>query len=125
MFFPGAVKSISPDGGVGYYTGAGGSVTQLSSSSTGVILNKVCGQILTVALTTAAGAEEEFTLTNSVLESTDTISFGTTYAGQGTPAISCKNMANGSCNIVITNLSASALNALVTINFAIVKAKAA
>ena len=112
-------------GAVGYNTGAGGAVTQITSASTGVTLSKLCGQITTVALTTAGAAEEVFTVTNTLVAATDTITFGTTYAGAGTPMISAKAVAAGSFDIVITNLSASALNALMVINFAIVKAVAA
>jgi hypothetical protein len=39
------ILSLSPTGGVGYATGAGGVVTQATSKATGVTLNKVCGQL--------------------------------------------------------------------------------
>lgn len=112
-------------GGPGFVTGEGGAVTQITSASTGVTLNTPCGQITTVALTTAGGAEEEFVFTNSEIVATDTIVFGTTYAGAGTPVVSVKGMGAGSCSLVITNLDASALDALMVINFAIIKAVAA
>jgi hypothetical protein len=41
----GSLTSISSTGGIGYATGAGGPVTQLTSKSTGVTLGKVAGQI--------------------------------------------------------------------------------
>jgi hypothetical protein len=40
-----SVKSTSATAGVGYGTGAGGAVTQATSKSTGVTLDKVCGEI--------------------------------------------------------------------------------
>ena len=120
------ITSTSPTAGVGYAAGAGGAVTQATSSSTGVTLNKVCGRITTVALTTAAGAEEVFTLTNSAIQATDTIDISTTYTGAGTPAFSVKGVANGSCVIVITNLHASAaFNAAMVLNFGVNKRVAA
>lgn len=126
MFVPGGIKSTDPLAGVGYYTGAGGAVTQITTAATGVTLNKACGQITTVALTTAAAAEEVFVLTNSAIAATDAIVLGTTYAGGGTPMLSVKGIAAGSCSIVITNVHASAaLDALMVINFAVVKAVAA
>src|SRR5262245_6692287 len=107
---------------LGYNIGAGGAVTQITSSSTGVILHRICGRITTVALTTAAAAEERFTVTDNLAQTTDTIVFGTTYNGAGTPALSVLNMTNGSFDIVITNLhAANALNAVMVINFAIIK----
>lgn len=110
---------------VGYSTGAGDAVTQATSSSTGVTINKVCGQITTVALTTAAAAEEVFTVTNSKVAATDVIVVTTTYAGAGTILVGVKKVADGSFDITITNLHASsALNAAVVINFAVIKAVA-
>lgn len=111
---------------IGYVTGAGGAVTQITSASTGVTLNKPCGQITTVALTTAGAAEEVFTVTNSTVAATDviTVCIGT-YAGAGTPIVCAKNVQAGQFDVVVTNLSASALNALLLLNFAVVKAVAA
>jgi hypothetical protein len=101
----------------------GGTVTQTTSASTPVTINKYAGQITTVALTTAAGAEEEFTVNNDKVKATDVVVVSTTYGGAGTPAVSVKGVANGSFKVVITNLHAStALNAAMTINFAIIRA---
>lgn len=109
-------------GTAGFATGNGGVVTQITSAATTVILNKLCGQITTFALTTAAGAEEEFTITNSTVDANDVVVVSTTYAGAGTPAITVKNTAAGFFKIVITNLhAANALNAVVVINFAVIK----
>lgn len=125
MFFPGAIKSTGSTGGIGYYTGAGGAVTQLTDSTTAVTLNAMCGQVTTVALTTAGAAEEAFTLNNSNIEATDVVVVSTTYAGAGKPIVFVTNTAAGSCVLNITNVSASALNAVLVFNFAIIKAKAA
>jgi hypothetical protein len=120
------LKSTSATDGVGYAAGAGGAVTQITSSSTGVTLNKVTGQITTVALTTAAAAEEVFTVTNSTVAATDVVVLTTTYAGAGTPLVYCKKVAAGSFDVAITNLHASsALDALMVLNFAVIKGVAA
>lgn len=122
----GSVKSNSATAGVGYATGAGGAVTQITSSSTGVTLNKVTGQITTVALTTAAAAEERFTVTNSAVAATDVVVLGTTYNGAGTPMLSVQKIAAGAFDVVITNVhAANALDALMVINFAVIKGVAA
>lgn len=124
--FNGALTSKHATAGVGYSTGAGGTVTQITSASTGVTLNKATGQITTVALTTAAGAEERFTVTNSAVAATDVVVCTTTYAGAGTPAVVCGKVAAGSFDVVITNLhAANALDALMVINFAVIKGVAA
>lgn len=122
----GAILCKSAINASGYRTGAGGAVTQLTNSATAVTLNKPCGQITTVALTTAAAAEEEFVVNNSLVAATDVIALSTTYAGAGTPMLSVRTVAAGSFKIVITNAhSANALNAVMVINFAVVKAVAA
>lgn len=122
----GSIKSTSATGGVGYATGAGGAVTQATSASTGVTLNKVTGQITTVALTTAAGAEERFTVTNSSVAATDVVVLGTTYDGNGTPLLSVQKIAAGAFDIVISNAHASAeFNAAMVINFSVIKGVAA
>lgn len=121
-----SVKSTSATGGVGYATGAGGAVTQITSASTGVTLNKACGQITTVALTTAAAAEERFTVTNSAVAATDVVVVGTTYNGAGTALLSVQKIAAGAFDIVISNAHATAaFDAVMVINFAVIKAVAA
>jgi len=127
LILAGAAKlQVTGSGSIGYATGSGGAVTQITSASTGVTLNKTNGQITTVALTTAAGAEERFTVTNSTVAATDTIILGTTYDGAGTPMLSVQKIAAGAFDVVITNAHATnALNALMVINFAVIKAVAA
>jgi hypothetical protein len=68
----GGLTSSAPTGGVGYSTGAGGTVTQITSRTTGVTLNKITGAI---TLVSAAGsvAWQSFTVTNSAVAATDTI----------------------------------------------------
>ena len=126
-----AVETASADGDLILYlpveaagaafAGDGGKVTQETSASTGVTLSKRAGQITTVALTTAGAAEEVFAVTNTLVEAQDIIVVSTTYAGQGTPAVTVKGVADGSFSLVITNLSASALNAAVVVNFRVLK----
>lgn len=68
----GAITSTSATAGVGYATGAGGTVTQATSRTTGVTLNKICGAI---TLVSAAGSTTPatFTVTNSAVAATDTV----------------------------------------------------
>lgn len=57
---------------IGYSTGAGGTVTQATSRTTGVTLNKRCGQITLVSAAGSA-AWQTFTVTNSTVEAADTV----------------------------------------------------
>lgn len=116
----------SSGAGIGYSTGAGGAVTQITTAATGVTLSKLCGQITTVALTTAAAAEEAFIVTNTTVAATDVVVVSTTYAGAGTPIVSVTAIGAGVFTVNITNVhSANALNAAMVINFAVIKSVAA
>lgn len=100
----------------------GGTVTQATSITTGVTLNKLTGQITTVASTLAAAAEATFTVTNSQVTAKDVVVLSTTYAGAGTAQCYCSKVAAGSFDITLTNLHASAaFDAALTINFVVLK----
>ena len=60
-------------GGIGYGTGSGGTVTQLTSKSTTVTLNKPCGQITMHNSALSAGASVSFQLNNSIISYADTV----------------------------------------------------
>lgn len=93
----GSFKLATALGGLGYATGAGGAVTQLTSRTTGVTLNKVCGDI---TLFSAAGLAtyQSFTLTNSAIAVTDTVDV-TQKSGTDLYEIHVTNTAAGSCQI--------------------------
>ena len=57
----------------GYITGDGGTVTQATSKSTAVTLNKKCGTVTMNGAALAADAIVSFTLTNSTIAATDVI----------------------------------------------------
>lgn len=107
---------------VGYGTGAGGTVTQATSKSTGVTLNKRCGQITMNNASLAAAAEVSFTFTNSTIAATDVvvtaISSGATAGAYNTHVDA---IAAGSCRISISNFSAGPLSEAIVINFAVIK----
>lgn len=66
------ITSTSATAGIGYATGAGGAVTQITSRTTGVTLDKISGAI---TLVSAAGSATPatFTVTNTTVAATDTI----------------------------------------------------
>jgi len=57
----------------GYTTGAGGAVTQITSRTTGVTLNKACGAITLFAAAPVVGTWLTFVVTNSFAAATDTV----------------------------------------------------
>ncbi len=107
----------------GYTTGAGGTITQLTSKSTGVTLNTLSGAITTSNTALAAAAEVKFTVTNNKVTITDVpvvvIRSGGT-SGSYTCTVSA--VTNGSFDITIGNTSTGSLSQALVINFVIIKA---
>lgn len=120
----GALTTSSPTAAFGYAAGAGGAVTQATSRTTGVTLSKTTGQITTHTASLAAGAEAEFTVTNTLVESTDTIILNITDGGTGTPFAYVSEVGAGSFKITVTNLHASTADTSAdVINFTLLKGK--
>ena len=109
-------------GGVGYSTGAGGAVTQLTSRTTGVTLNKTSGAI---TMFTAAGSTTAatFTVTNSTVAATDVIILNQ-KSGTNLYNLKVTAVAAGSFNVTFFTTGGTASDAPV-INFAVIKAVAA
>jgi hypothetical protein len=68
----GAVTSSAATSGIGYATGAGGTVTQVTNRTTGVTLNKACGAITLVSAAGSATAAS-FVVTDSAVVATDVV----------------------------------------------------
>lgn len=109
-------------GSLGYGTGAGGTVTQATSKTTAVTLNKPSGRVTTAADSLAAGAEVSFQLTNSKIAATDIV-LVSSVSGSGIAAyeVSSWGVSAGFCYIRIKNISASAAAHAVSINFVVIK----
>ena len=105
--------------GLGYGTGSGGTVTQATSKSTAVTLNKPTGQITMNNAALAAGGFVEFLVNNSLFTVTDIViaqQFGwSNYRVESYPN------GSGSFNVRVTNISGGSLSDAVVINFAIIK----
>ncbi len=118
----GFIKSNSPTGGIGYVTGAGGTITQQTDKSTTVILNKVCGAITMNNAALNAGILVQFTLTNSNIASTDAIVVNHSSAGtSGSYAVQANTIGTGSCVISVRNVTAGNLSEAIVLSFAVIK----
>jgi hypothetical protein len=117
----------SSGGGIGYTTGAGGTVAQATSKSTGVTLNKLCGQITMNAAALAANAGVSFAVTNSQVAATDTIDLclASGNAAAGTYNYQVDKVSAGSFVIWVRNISGSSLSEALVFNFSVKKAVAA
>lgn len=106
---------------IGYTAAAQGTVTQATSKSTGVTLNKSMGKITMNAASLGAGESVTFTLTNSAISANDvviaSISGGGT-AGAYWPYVSSQT--TGSAVIGLWNSTGGALAEAVVINFAVI-----
>jgi len=113
-------------GGLGYGTGSGGAVTQATSKSTAVTLNKVSGAITLNAESLAANSVATFTFTNSTIAATDVVQVAVKsgMATGGSYHVSVDAVNTGSCNISIRNLSAGALAEALVLNFVVIKGSA-
>lgn len=118
----GGVTSASPTAGIGYATGAGGAVTQITSRTTGVTINKVSGSITMFSAAGSATAAT-FTVTNSAVAATDTIVLNQ-KSGTNLYNFMVTAVAAGSFNVTFYTTGGVASDAPV-INFSVVKAVAA
>lgn len=106
---------------IGYSAAAQGTVTQLTSKSTAVTLNKSSGRITLNNEALAGNTAVSFTLNNTSISSNDTIivciSGGATAAAYTTYISS---LAAGSAVITLRNLTGGSLGEAVIINYAII-----
>jgi hypothetical protein len=110
-----------------YVLGSGGQVTQLSTKSTSVRLNTLCGQITMAASSISASTSVSFTLNNNNIRPTDIVLVSAANVAGVAPtantySVSCDAVLAGSCRIQIRNISGVAAAQALVLNFAIVKA---
>jgi hypothetical protein len=108
--------------GVGYATGAGGTVTQATSRTTGVTLNKTTGSI-TLVSAAGSGTAATFTVTNSTVAATDVIILNQ-KSGTDLYDLMVTAVAAGSFNITFRTTGGTTTETPV-FNFAVIKGVAA
>lgn len=126
----GSVLSTAPTGsGIGYATGAGGAVTQITSRTTGVTLSKLTGKITTDTTSLAAEASADFIVTNTTVALGDVVVVAIqSGSNSGGTIVSVSNVTAGSFSIRVHNGNVAAGTAetgAIIINFAVIKAVAA
>lgn len=115
----GAVLALS--GPLGYGLGAGGTVTQTTSKSTTVTLNKPYGQITMHNAALAAGARVRFNIVNSFITPNDLVVVCIRYPGSGQYEAWVSQIGTGNCDIEVRNNTASSLSDGVVVTFAVIK----
>lgn len=104
---------------LGYGGGAGGAVTQLTSKSTSVTLNKPCGLITMNNAALAVGASVNFILNNSLVDLEDIVVVNTRAFVNYTCEVYYKTI--GIVGIRVTNITGNTLSEEIRLNFAVIK----
>jgi hypothetical protein len=107
---------------IGYTAAAQGTVTQATSKSTAVTLNKPAGRITMDAASLATATNATFTLNNSFISANDTVIL-TISGGQATAGsynVFANSLGTGTVSITLRNISGGSLSEAVVINFAII-----
>ena len=103
-----------------------GTVKQVTSITTGVTLNKMCGIITTVTCTIGASLANLFTVTNSKVASNDIVlatieNYSGSYGANGLPHVNINGISSGSFQVIIINSHPSnALNGGLKIAFMVI-----
>ena len=113
---------ISSAGKLGYATGSGGTVTQATSKSTGVTLNKSNGQITLNGAALGADTTVSFTLTNTVIAAGDVLVLNHISGGTAGSYLLNAQSAAGSASINVRNITAGSLSEAIVIAYAVIKA---
>lgn len=112
---------ILTDRELGYTAAAQGTVTQATSKSTAVTLNKSAGRITMNAASLAAGTNVSFTFNNNLISTNDVlilnVSAGATAASYN---LWVDSLNAGSASITLRNTTGGALAEAVVINFALI-----
>jgi hypothetical protein len=113
--------TILSDGSLGYTAAAQGTVTQATSKSTAVTLNKSAGQITMNNASLGATTNVTFTLNNSLISANDIVILNVA-SGATAGAYNCwvSGLSAGAVTITVRNISASPLSEAVVINFALI-----
>ena len=106
----------------GYSPAAQGAVTQLTSKSTAITLDKSMGRITMNNASLATATNATFTLNNATISANDTVIL-TISGGQTTPGsynVFANSLASGSVSITLRNISGGSLSEAIVINFCVI-----
>ena len=114
---------VTSPAGLGYGTGSGGTVTQATSKSTAVTLNKPTGQITMNGAALAANTTVQFTLNNTICAATDIVVLSPVTTTIDMSQYQFWAAINGATApiIYLRNITGGSLSHAVVFNFAIIK----
>ena len=108
--------------GLGFYTGAGGTVTQATSKATAFTLDKMCGQITTAADSLAHQTVVSATWTNSKIAATDVVIIN--HKSGGTVGVYTFNVSCGAGTATLyirNNQTSGTLSEALVLSFVVIK----
>lgn len=118
--------SMCSSAGIGYATGAGGTVTQATNKSTAVTLSKITGAVTMNNASLNDATNVSFTVNNTLVDSTDTIVVLHASAGTaGAYQVHANNVTTDAFNITVRNVSGGALGEAIVIRFTVIKSVSA
>lgn len=112
-------------GGLGYGTGAGGTVAQATNKATTVVLNKSTGEITMNGAALNADTTVSFTLTNSAIALGDHVLVQHVSAGTLGSYFATATAAAGSATIYVRNVTPGNLSEAIVLKFSVLKAATA
>jgi ribosomal protein L31 len=108
--------------GLGFYTGAGGMVTQLTSKATAFTLDAMCGQITTSNASLNANTSVSSTWTNNKIAATDVVIINHKSGGNlGDYTINVACLAGSATLTIRSIIPAGALTDTLVLNFVVIK----
>ena len=112
---------ILSDEQLGYTAEGQGTVTQATSKSTAVTLNKPAGQITMNNAALGATTNVTFTLNNNLISANDILILNVS-GGATSGAYNCwvSGLGTGTASITVRNISAGSLSEAVVVNFALI-----
>jgi hypothetical protein len=111
---------ILADEQLGYTAAGQGTVTQDTSKSTAVTLNKPAGQITMNNASLGATTNVTFTLNNSYISANDVIVLNVNGGTTAAYNVYTSVLGAGSASITLRNITAGALSEAVVLNFALI-----
>ena len=113
--------TLLSSGQLGYTAAAQGTVTQATSKSTAVTLNKSAGQITMNNAALGATTNVTFTLNNNLISANDILILNVS-GGATAGAYNCwvSGLGAGTASITVRNISAGSLSEAVVVNFALI-----
>ena len=115
-----STQQLLVTGGLGFFTGSGGTVTQTTSKSTAVTLDKMSGAITTNTAALNASTAVQFTLNNNKIANTDTVIINV-RSPTGKYRADVVGLGAGTANIELFNSTAGSLSEAVVLNFNVIK----